>query len=102
MGRPIRAPTLEMTMHDTGFEPRISCAPGGKRRHVVAAQLMATVALAVSTLAVAAVLSIGVAHAGTAAVAAQTAQDTPSLAHVFDTLAGGLGAYAALRVLQRD
>jgi threonine/homoserine/homoserine lactone efflux protein len=89
-------------MHNTGFAPHITHAPDGKRRHVVAAQLIATVALAVSTLAIAAVLSIGVAHAGTADVAAQTAQDTPSVSHVLDTLAGGLGAYAALRILQRD
>jgi len=89
-------------MHDTGFSPRIARAPNGKRRYVMAAQLIATVTLAVSTLAVAAVLSIGVAHAGTADIAAQTANDTPSLAHVLDTLAGGLGAYAALRVLQRE
>jgi len=88
-------------MQDTGFAPRFARASEGKRRHVVAAQVMATVALAVSTLAVAAVLSIGVAHAGAADLAARTAQDTPSLAHVLDTLAGGLGAYAALRVLQR-
>jgi threonine/homoserine/homoserine lactone efflux protein len=91
-----------MAMHDNGFTPRIARAPEGKRHHVVAAEVMATVALAVSTLAVAAVLSIGVAHAGAADMAAQTTQDTPSLAHVLDTLAGGLGAYAALRVLQRD
>ena len=89
-------------MQDSGFTPRIARSPEGRRHHVMAPQVMATVALAISTLAIAAVLSIGVAHAGTADLAAQTAQDTPSLAHVFDTLAGGLGAYAALRVLQRD
>jgi hypothetical protein len=62
MTQPIRL--QETSMPETGFSPPRDRELGNERRTVIVAELIATVALAMSTLAVAAVLSIGVAHAG--------------------------------------
>jgi hypothetical protein len=51
-------------MQEPGFFPPRERALGNERRTVIVAELITTVALAASTLAVAAVLSIGAAHAG--------------------------------------
>jgi hypothetical protein len=61
----IRWLTTPRALHDTGFSVPRDRALGNERHAVVLAELIATVALVLSTLAVAAVLSIGVVHAGT-------------------------------------
>lgn len=48
---------------EAGFEPPKNHPLGKERRTVIVAELIATVALAISTLTIAAVVSIGVAHA---------------------------------------
>jgi hypothetical protein len=51
-------------MQETGFSPPRDRELGNERRTVIVVELIATVALAASTLAVAAVLSMGIAQAG--------------------------------------
>jgi hypothetical protein len=89
---------MDRPQRNAGFGPRMTHDRGGRRLAVIVTDLIATLALVVSTLAVAAVLTIGAAHA------AGTGQPvhSGSLTHVIETLAGGLGGYAALRALQRD
>lgn len=87
---------MDRPQPDTGFEPRRDRS--GRRLAVIVTDLIATLALVVSTLAVAAVLTIGAAHAATAGQPAQPG----ALSQVIETLAGGLGGYAALRAFQRD
>jgi hypothetical protein len=59
----IRLPTTPQASHESGFSPPKQRALGNQRHAVMLAELIASAALAVSTLAVAAVLSIGVVHA---------------------------------------
>jgi hypothetical protein len=59
----IRLLTTSRTLHESGFSPPQHSALGNERHAVVLAELIATAALALSTLTVAAVLSIGVVHA---------------------------------------
>jgi hypothetical protein len=59
----IRSLTTPRTSHESGFSPPRDRALGNERHAVVLAELIATAALALSTLTVAAVLSIGVVHA---------------------------------------
>jgi hypothetical protein len=88
---------MTTSRHETGFTPRLP-RKSGRRRIVTVAELIATVALTISTLTVAAVLSIGAAHASSAS----PAPHHDSLSHVITTVAGGLGGYVALRALQKD
>jgi hypothetical protein len=93
----MRAFGMTTSRHETGFTPHAPYRVG-KRRIVTVAELIATVALTISTLTVAAVLSIGAAHAATT----PSVLHHDSLSHVITTVAGGLGGYAALRALQKD
>jgi hypothetical protein len=65
MTRSIRFLTRSQASQDAGFSPPKGRPLGNERDAVVLAELIATVALALSTLTVAAVLSIGVVYAGT-------------------------------------
>jgi len=57
-------PAMRKPSEDAGFRPPASRALGNERRSVAFAQLLASLALALSTLIAATVLTVGIARAG--------------------------------------
>jgi len=57
-------PAMRKPSEDAGFRPPASRSLGNERRSVAFAQLLATLALALSTLIAATVLTVGIARAG--------------------------------------
>lgn len=86
---------MNMPLHNAGFEPPADRAPGNERRTVVLAELIATTALAVATVVVAAVVSMGIARASAVAAIA-TDDGSFAIAVFFGALLAGMGCLTAL------
>lgn len=86
---------MNTRLHTTGFEAPVDSAPGNERHTAALAELVASAALAVATVVVAAVISMGIARAS--AVAAIANDDGSfAIAVFFVALLAGMGFVTAL------
>ena len=85
--------TMHSPSHDTGFAPPASRARGNARRTI--AELIATTALAVGTVVVAAAVSAGIARASAVAAIA-TDDGSFAIAVFFGALLAGMGWLTAM------